>query len=59
MHFAKTTVVIMDVTILLTKTTASQNEVALRYYTVRGLYFLAAVFVTNIILSYMISLITN
>ena len=33
---------------LLTKTTAAQNEVALRYYRVRGLYFLAVVFVTTI-----------
>ena len=34
---------------LLTKTTAVQNEVALRYYRVRGLYFLAVVFVTTIV----------
>ena len=31
--------------ILLTKTTAAQNEVALSYLTVRGLYILAVVFV--------------
>ena len=31
-------------TILLTKTTAAQNEVALSYHRVRGLYFLAVVF---------------
>ena len=37
--------------IRLTKTTAVQNEVALRYYKVRGLYFLAAVFVTTIVIS--------
>ena len=30
-------------TILLTKTTAAQNEVALTYRSVRGLYFLAVV----------------
>ena len=36
-------------TILLTKTTASQNEVALSYHNVRGLYFLAFVFVGTII----------
>ena len=35
-------------TILLTKTNAAQNEVALRYYRVRGLYFLAVVFVTTV-----------
>ena len=34
--------------ILLTKTTAAQNEVALRYYTVRMLNFLAVVFAMNI-----------
>ena len=34
--------------ILLTKTTAAQNDDALSYYTVRGLYFLAVVFVRNI-----------
>ena len=33
----------------LTKTTAAQNEVALRYYRVRGLCFLAVVFVTTIV----------
>ena len=32
----------------LTKTTAAQTEVALSYHNVRGLYFLAVVFVTNI-----------
>ena len=35
-------------TILLTKTTAEQNEVALSYHKVRGLYFLAIVFVRSI-----------
>ena len=35
-------------TIRLTKTIAVQNEVALSYYTVRGLYFLAVVFVSSI-----------
>ena len=34
--------------ILLRKTTAVQNEDALSYYRVRGLYFLAVAFVTNI-----------
>ena len=36
--------------ILLTKTTAAQNEDALNYYRVRGLYFLAVVFVRSIVL---------
>ena len=35
--------------ILLTKTTAAQNEVALSYHSVRGLYFLAVVFVSNLL----------
>ena len=35
--------------ILLTKTTAAQNEVALSYHKVRGLYFLAVVFVRSIV----------
>ena len=35
----------------LTKTTAAQNEVALIYHSVRGLYFLAVVFVATIICS--------
>ena len=34
--------------ILLTKTTAARNEVALNYHRVRGLYFLAVVFVATI-----------
>ena len=34
-------------TILLTKTTAAQNEVVLSYHIVRGLYFQAVVFVTT------------
>ena len=37
------------VTIPLTKTTAAQNEVALSYHCVRGLYFMAVVFVTTIL----------
>ena len=37
--------------ILLTKTTAARNGVALSYRSVRGLYFLAVVFVTTIIVS--------
>ena len=32
----------------LTKTTAAQNEVALSYHRVRGLYFLAVVFAVTI-----------
>ena len=35
---------------LLTKTTAAQNEIALNYHSVRGLYFLAVVFLTTIFL---------
>ena len=35
--------------ILLTKTTALQNEVALSYHRVRGLYFLAVVFAANVV----------
>ena len=39
----------MGITItLLIKTTATQNEVALSYHIVRGLYFLAVVFVATI-----------
>ena len=38
-------------TIHLTKTTAAQNEVALSYRSVRGLYFLAVVFVISILLT--------
>ena len=34
-------------TILLTKTTAAQNEAALSYHRLRGLYFLAVVFVRS------------
>ena len=36
-------------TILLTKTTAAQNEDALSYHRVRGLYFQAVVFVATIV----------
>ena len=36
--------------ILPTKITAAQNEVALSYDKVRGLYFLAVIFVRNIFL---------
>ena len=38
--------------ILLTKTTAARNEVALSYHRVRGLYFPAVVFVPTIVLIY-------
>ena len=36
--------------ILLTKTTASRNEGALSYLRVRGMYFLAVVFVVTIVM---------
>ena len=36
------------VIILLTKTTTAQNEVALSYHPVRGLYFMAVIFATTI-----------
>ena len=36
--------------VLLTKTTAARNGVALSYHRVRGLYFLAVVFVRSIII---------
>ena len=39
----------MIFTILLKKRTAAQNEVALSYHKVRGLYFLAVVFVRSIV----------
>ena len=38
-----------SITVLLTKTTAAQNEYALSYYKVRGLYFLVVVFVGIIV----------
>ena len=38
------------VCILLTKTTAARNEVALSYHKVRGLYFLAVVFAVSIVI---------
>ena len=41
--------VVQQLTILLTKTTAVQNDVALSYHRVRGLYFLAVVFVRSIV----------
>ena len=37
--------------IVLTKTTATQNEVALSYHRVRGLYFMAVVFVRSIVVN--------
>ena len=40
--------IIMKNTILLTKTTAAQNGVALSYHSVRGIYFLAVVFAVTI-----------
>ena len=36
--------------ILLTKTTAAQNEGALIYHSVRGLYFQSVVFVASLVL---------
>ena len=36
-------------TMLLTKTTAAQNEVALSYHSVCGLYFMAVVFAATIV----------
>ena len=39
-----------SVIILLTETTAAHDEVALSYYRVRGLYFLAAVFAATIVI---------
>ena len=36
------------INILLIKTTAAQNEVALTYHRVRGLYFLAVIFAATI-----------
>ena len=37
-----------------TKTIAAQNEVALSYHRVRGLYFLAVIFVTTIHITYIL-----
>ena len=37
-----------NLTILLTKTTAAHDEVALSYYSVRGLYFLGVAFAASI-----------
>ena len=39
----------MEIIILLTKITAIQNEVTLRYHRVRGLYFLAVIFAATIL----------
>ena len=38
--------------ILLTKTTAARNGVALSYHSVRGLYFLAVAFAATIVLCF-------
>ena len=46
----------MKQTILLTKTTAAQNEVALSYHKVRGLYFLGVVFVRSIFYFYILKI---
>ena len=40
-------------TILLKKVTTVKNEVALSYYRVRGLHFLAVIFVSTIILTFL------
>ena len=40
--------------ILLTKTTAARNESALSYLKVRGIYILAVVFVTTIVMFYIL-----
>ena len=40
----------LGIPILLTETTAAQNEVVLSYHRVRGLHFLAVVFVATILL---------
>ena len=47
-HVALCIKCILRAYILLTKTTAAQNEVALSYHRERGLYFLAVVFVATI-----------
>ena len=36
-------------TIVLTKTTAAQNDIVLSYHRVRGLYFLAVVFAATMV----------
>ena len=41
---------LFEITILLIKTTATQNEVAHSYHRVRGLYFLAVVFAAILIM---------
>ena len=41
---------VSDAFILPTKTTAAQNEVALSYHNVRGLYFLAVVFTVTVVM---------
>ena len=40
---------ILILIILLNKITDAQNEVALKYHRVRGLYFLAVIFAVNIV----------
>ena len=45
-----TSIINLKLYVLLTKTTAAQNEAALSYDRVRGLYFLAVVFVRRIII---------
>ena len=51
---------VVSVYIHLTNTTAAQNEVALSYHSMRGLYFLAVVFVRSIVIMTSFShLITN
>ena len=50
-NFTKSTL-LSELTILLTETAAAQNEVALSYHKMRGLYFLAVVFVAADLLAH-------
>ena len=47
--FAVSKLILIQLSILLTKTKASQNDVALSYRRVRGLYFLAVAFAATIV----------
>ena len=54
-HYAMYFVILQEIKlsiILLIKTTAAQNEVALSYHSMRGLYFLAVVFAATIVTIY-------
>ena len=48
-RFSTSVLIISFAYILLTKTTAARNGVALSYHSVRGLHFLAVVFVRSIV----------